>query len=68
MGETLSFVVRIPRQALSDFALNINGTDLSGAGPADFSECLKDAILAGLEEYLDQDDIPERIDVRHTSG
>ena len=68
MGEMLSFVVRIPRQALSDLALNMHGDDLSGVQSANLSEYLRDAIVAGLEEYLGDDEVPEKIEVRPANG
>ncbi len=50
--EKLSFVVRIPRHDLTDLALNLDGTEFGGgATPMQLAGFLRDAIIAGLDEY-----------------
>jgi len=52
MDRVLSFVVRIPENDLTDFALNV-GSELGDTpNTAQFAAVLKEAIIAGLEEYL----------------
>lgn len=57
MEETLSFVVRVPRQTISDLALNIHGVEsVEGMSTADVASLLQDAIGTGLEDYLGESD------------
>ena len=56
MAEMVRFVVDVPKSDLMDLALNLNGDELpAGVPPAQFAQYLKDAIIAGFEEYLGEE-------------
>jgi hypothetical protein len=50
------FVVDVPKSDLMDLALNLSGDQLpDGVSSAQLAQYLKDAIIAGLEEYLGEE-------------
>ena len=56
MAEMLRFVVDVPKQDLMDLALNLEGDEVdSTVSSGKLAQYLKDAIIAGLEEYLGEE-------------
>lgn len=58
-GETLNFVVTVPKKTIEDLALNLEGLEsIEGTSSRHLAELLRGALAAGLEEYLGEvDDI-----------
>ena len=56
MAEMVRFVVDVPKQDLMDLALNLEGDEVdSTVPPGQLAKYLKDAIIAGFEEYLGEE-------------
>jgi hypothetical protein len=56
MAEMVRFVVDVPKSDLMDLALNLSGDELpADVSAAQLAQYLKDAIIAGFEEYLGEE-------------